>query len=54
MPSDDRASLAEGIIWDYEPDFMPEGMEKDLSKQDLADLMAYLANPGGPRKAPGR
>ena len=34
MPSDERASLAEGIMWDYEPDFMPEGMEI-VDRQDL-------------------
>ncbi|HKB39913.1 MAG TPA: HEAT repeat domain-containing protein, partial [Gemmataceae bacterium] len=32
---------------------MPEGMEKDLSKQDLADLMNYLANLESPKKCPG-
>src|SRR3989442_3511412 len=34
MPSDERASLAEGIMWDYEPDFMPGGMEI-VDRQDL-------------------
>ncbi|OLC21288.1 MAG: hypothetical protein AUH33_02100 [Chloroflexi bacterium 13_1_40CM_68_21] len=34
MPSDERASLAEGIMWDYEPDFMPEEMEI-VDRQDL-------------------
>jgi putative membrane-bound dehydrogenase-like protein len=29
---------------------MPEGLEKDLSKQDLADLIAYLTSNGPPRK----
>jgi len=33
-PSEERASLAEGIMWDYEPDFMPEGMEI-LDRKDL-------------------
>ncbi|MBI1915191.1 MAG: neutral/alkaline non-lysosomal ceramidase N-terminal domain-containing protein [Planctomycetes bacterium] len=32
---------------------MPEGVEKDLSKQDLADLMSYLANLESPKKFPG-
>jgi hypothetical protein len=26
MRSDERVSLAEGIMWEYEVDFMPEGM----------------------------
>jgi len=30
--------------------FMPEGLEKDLKPQDLADLIAYLAASGPPRK----
>lgn len=30
--------------------FMPEGLEKDLSKQDLADLIAYVAKLGPPAK----
>jgi len=29
---------------------MPEGLEKDLSKQDLADVMAYVAQAGAPPK----
>jgi putative heme-binding domain-containing protein len=29
---------------------MPEGLEKDLSKQDLADVMAYVAQSGLPPK----
>jgi putative membrane-bound dehydrogenase-like protein len=29
---------------------MPEGMEKDLSRQELADVIAYLVGPGGPPK----
>ncbi len=29
---------------------MPEGLEKDLKPQDLADLIAYLAASGPPRK----
>src|SRR5262249_31472858 len=29
---------------------MPEGLEKDLSKQDLADVIAYLAANGAPPK----
>ncbi|HEV2949898.1 MAG TPA: neutral/alkaline non-lysosomal ceramidase N-terminal domain-containing protein [Gemmataceae bacterium] len=29
---------------------MPEGLEKDLSKQDLADVMAYVAQAGTPPK----
>jgi hypothetical protein len=32
---------------------MPEGPEKDLSKQDAADLLAYLAQMETPRKVPG-
>jgi putative membrane-bound dehydrogenase-like protein len=30
---------------------MPEGLEKDLSKQDLADVMAYVAQAGTPPKS---
>ncbi len=30
--------------------FMPEGLEKDLKTQDIADLIAYLAASGPPRK----
>jgi putative membrane-bound dehydrogenase-like protein len=30
---------------------MPEGLEKDLSRQDLADVIAYLANSGPPPKS---
>jgi putative membrane-bound dehydrogenase-like protein len=29
---------------------MPEGLEKDLSRQDLADLLAYLSGPARPPK----
>jgi hypothetical protein len=29
---------------------MPDGLEKDLSKQDLADVIAYLRTTGPPRK----
>jgi putative heme-binding domain-containing protein len=29
---------------------MPEGMEKDLSQQDLANVIAYLRGSGAPRK----
>jgi putative membrane-bound dehydrogenase-like protein len=29
---------------------MPEGLEKDLSRQDLADVIAYLGGSGPPRK----
>jgi putative membrane-bound dehydrogenase-like protein len=33
---------------------MPEGLEKDLSKQDLADVMAYVAQAGtSPKNLPG-
>lgn len=32
--SDERALLAEGIMWDYELDFMPEGMEI-VDREDL-------------------
>jgi putative membrane-bound dehydrogenase-like protein len=33
---------------------MPEGLEKDLSKQDLADVMAYVAQTGlSPKNLPG-
>jgi putative heme-binding domain-containing protein len=31
---------------------MPEGLEKDLSRQDLADLIAFLSNPKGDPIAP--
>ncbi len=31
--------------------FMPEGLEKDLKIQDIADLIAYLAASGPPRKS---
>jgi hypothetical protein len=34
MRSDERAFLAEGIMWDYEDDFMPEGM-KIVDRPDL-------------------
>ena len=30
--------------------FMPEGLEKDLSPQDLADVIAFVASAGSPRK----
>ncbi len=33
---------------------MPEGLEKDLSRQDLADLIAYLAGGGPPRSPSNR
>ncbi len=29
---------------------MPEGLEKDLKPQDLADVIAYLRGSGAPRK----
>jgi hypothetical protein len=32
--SDERAFLAEGIMWDYDLDFMPEGTEI-VDRQDL-------------------
>jgi putative heme-binding domain-containing protein len=33
---------------------MPEGLEKDLSKQDMADVMAYVAQAGAaPKNLPG-
>jgi putative membrane-bound dehydrogenase-like protein len=32
---------------------MPEGLEKDLSKQDLADLLAYLTRQKKPKSFPG-
>jgi hypothetical protein len=43
VPSAERASLAEGIMWDYEPDFMPDGMEI----VDRSDLLAWK-RPHGP------
>jgi hypothetical protein len=30
---------------------MPEGLEKDLKPQDLADLIAYIATAGPARKS---
>ena len=30
---------------------MPEGLEKDLKPQDLADLIAFLVSAGSPRKS---
>jgi hypothetical protein len=43
MRSDERALLAEGIMWDYERDFMPGGMEI----VDRKDLLMWK-RPKGP------
>jgi putative membrane-bound dehydrogenase-like protein len=46
-----RADLAE--LTSTGLSLMPEGLEKDLSKQDLADLMAYVAGIQRPKQFPG-
>lgn len=48
MRSDERALLAEGIMWDYERDFMPEGMEI----VDRKGLLIVEAPEGSARSAP--
>lgn len=55
-PEAKRQSLLRGEIEalkNTRRSLMPEGLEKDLSQQDLADILAYLGKSEPPRQFPG-